>query len=70
MKEKAKRYMDKLKLDKPRYAKHLEQKRKTYKEYVKMTSNCMGTGEVADDNKIVRNIMKEVMVEKENNMSV
>ena len=31
MKEKAKRYMDKLKLDKPRYAKYLEQKRTLYK---------------------------------------
>ena len=47
-----------------KYPGHIDPNSKDFDKFVKMTSNCMGTGEDADDNKIVRNIMKEVMIEK------
>ena len=47
-----------------KYPGHLNPDSKDFDRYMKMTSNCMGTGEETDNNKIVKNILKEVIIEK------
>ena len=47
-----------------KYPGHIDPKSKDFDKFVKMTSNCMGTGNEADDDKIVRNIMREVTIDK------
>ena len=48
-----------------KYPEHLEAGSKDFEKYIKMTSNCMGTGEEIEQNKIVKNILKEVTIKKE-----
>jgi len=47
-----------------KYPGHINPNSPDFDKFVKMTSNCMGTGNEADDDKIVRNIMKEVIIKK------
>jgi hypothetical protein len=47
-----------------KYPGHINPNSPDFDKFVKMTSNCMGTGNEADDNKIVRNIMREVTIDK------
>jgi hypothetical protein len=47
-----------------KYPGHINPNSKDFDKFVKMTSNCMGTGNEADDDKIVRNVMKEVIIKK------
>jgi hypothetical protein len=47
-----------------KYPGHINPNSPDFDKFVKMTSNCMGTGNEADDDKIVRNIMREVTIEK------
>lgn len=48
-----------------KYPEHQEAGSKDFEKYIKMTSNCMGTGEETEQNKIVKNILKEVTIKKE-----
>jgi hypothetical protein len=47
-----------------KYPDHTDPNSKDFEKYMKMTSNCMGSGEETDNNKIARNIMKEVIINK------
>jgi hypothetical protein len=47
-----------------KYPGHINPNSPDFDRFVKMTSNCMGTGNEADDVKIVRNIMREVTIDK------
>jgi hypothetical protein len=47
-----------------KYPGHINPNSPDFDKFVKMTSNCMGTGNEADDDKIVRNVMKEVIIKK------
>ena len=47
-----------------KYPGHINPNSPDFDKFVKMTSNCMGTGNEADDDKIVRNIMREVTIDK------
>jgi hypothetical protein len=47
-----------------KYPGHINPNSPDFDKFVKMTSNCMGTGNEEDDNKIVRNIMREVTIDK------
>jgi hypothetical protein len=46
-----------------KYPGHTDPNSKDFEKYVKMTHNSMGTGEELEQNKIVKNIMKEVKLE-------
>lgn len=39
-----------------------------FEKYVKMSNNTMGTGDEMEANKITRNIMKEVIIDKGENV--
>ena len=47
-----------------KYPEHVDAGSKDFERYVKMTSNSMGTGEELEQNKITKNIMKEVIIDK------
>ena len=47
-----------------KYPGHINPNSPDFDKFVKMTSNCMGTGNAADDDKIVRNVMREVTIDK------
>jgi SepF-like predicted cell division protein (DUF552 family) len=47
-----------------KYPGHINPNSPDFDKFVKMTSNCMGTGNEADDDKIVRNILREVTIDK------
>ena len=47
-----------------KYPGHINPNSPDFDKFVKMTSNCMGTGNVADDDKIVRNVMREIVIDK------
>ena len=47
-----------------KYPDHVDTSSKDFEKYVKMTNNSMGTGDEGEQNKIVKNIMKEVTIEK------
>ena len=47
-----------------KYPDHTNTDSKDFEKYVKMTNNSMGTGDELEQNKIVKNIMKEVTIEK------
>ena len=47
-----------------KYPEHVDAGSKDFEKYIKMTSNCMGTGDEGEQNKIVKNILKEVVVDK------
>ena len=47
-----------------KYPGHINPNSPDFDKFVKMTSNCMGTGNEEDDNKIVRNVMREVTIDK------
>jgi hypothetical protein len=44
---------------------HLNTNSKDFKKYVKMTENSLGSGEESEKNKIIKNILKEVVLDKE-----
>ena len=46
------------------YPEHENIDSKEFDMYMKMTSNCMGHVDESDNNKIVKNILKEVMIDK------
>jgi len=46
-----------------KYPGHTDPNSKDFEKYVKMTHNSMGTGEELEQNKIIKNIMKEVKLE-------
>ena len=46
-----------------KYPDHTDPNSKDFEKYVKMTTNSMGTGEEMEQNKIVKNIMKEVKLD-------
>ena len=43
---------------------HLDTESKDFDEYMKMTENSLGSGDDSEKNKIVKNIMKEVKLDK------
>jgi len=47
-----------------KYPEHTNADSKDFEKYVKMTNNSMGTGEELEQNKITKNIMKEVIIDK------
>ena len=47
-----------------KYPDHNKAESKDFEKYIKMTTNIMGTGEEGEQNKIVKNILKEVTIEK------
>ena len=47
-----------------KYPGHKDPGSKDFEKYVKMTHNSMGTGDESEKNKIVKNIMKEVTIDK------
>jgi len=47
-----------------KYPGHKDPDSKDFEKYVKMTNNSMGTGDENEKNKIVKNIMKEVTIDK------
>jgi hypothetical protein len=47
-----------------KYPGHINPNSPDFDKFVKMTSNCMGTGNEADDDKIVRNVMREIVIDK------
>jgi hypothetical protein len=48
-----------------KYPEHTDPDSKDFEKYMKFTSNCMGTGEESEQNKIMKNIMKDVTIKKE-----
>ena len=48
-----------------KYPEHVDAGSKDFEKYIKMTSNCMGTGEETEQNKIIKNIMRDVTIKKE-----
>jgi len=51
-----------------KYPDHMDASSRDFEKYVKMTNNTMGTGDEIEANKITRNIMKEVIIDKGENM--
>jgi hypothetical protein len=47
-----------------KYPDHNKAESKDFEKYIKMTTNIMGTGEEGEQNKILKNILKEVTIEK------
>tara|TARA_B100000900_G_scaffold396614_1_gene396068 strand:- start:1115 stop:2038 length:924 start_codon:yes stop_codon:yes gene_type:complete len=47
-----------------KYPGHTDPNSKDFDKYTKMTSNCMGSGEETDNEKIIRNVLKEVQIMK------
>ena len=47
-----------------KYPGHTDPNSKDFDKYTKMTSNCMGSGEETDNEKIIRNVLKEVQIKK------
>jgi hypothetical protein len=47
-----------------KYPGHTDADSKDFEKYVKMTNNSMGTGDDGEVNKITKNIMKEVIIDK------
>lgn len=47
-----------------KYPGHLDPSSKDFDKYMKMTSNCMGSNDEIEDNKIVKNVMREVVINK------
>lgn len=47
-----------------KYPDHVDANSKDFEKYVKMTNNSMGTGDDGEVNKITKNIMKEVIIDK------
>ena len=47
-----------------KYPEHTDADSKDFEKYVKMTNNSMGTGDDGEVNKITKNIMKEVIIDK------
>ena len=43
---------------------HLDTDSKDFDNYIQMTSNSLGTGADSEKNKIIKNIMKEVRIDK------
>ena len=50
-----------------KYPEHIDPGSKDFEKYIKMTNNSMGTGDDMEQKKIVKNILKEVVVDKKNN---
>ena len=48
-----------------KYPGHVDPSSSDFEKYMKMTSNCMGSNEDAEQNKIVKNIMKDITINKE-----
>jgi len=48
-----------------KYPEHTDPDSKDFEKYMRFTSNCMGTGEESEQNKIMKNIMKDVTIKKE-----
>tara|TARA_B100000902_G_C26791267_1_gene659967 strand:- start:153 stop:605 length:453 start_codon:yes stop_codon:yes gene_type:complete len=48
-----------------KYPEHTDPNSKDFDKYMRFTSNCMGTGEESEQNKIMKNIMKDVTIKKE-----
>ncbi len=47
-----------------KYPEHMDPGSKDFEKYVKMTTNVMGSGEELEQNKIIKNICKEVKLDK------
>ena len=47
-----------------KYPNHCNTESRDFDNYIKMTTNSLGTGEEMEQNKIVKNIMKEVIIDK------
>tara|TARA_Y100000992_G_C21271431_1_gene497129 strand:+ start:181 stop:1146 length:966 start_codon:yes stop_codon:yes gene_type:complete len=47
-----------------KYPEHTVSGSKDFENYIQMTANSLGTGEETEKNKIVKNIMREVIIEK------
>ena len=47
-----------------KYPNHCNTESRDFDNYIKMTANSLGTGEEMEQNKIVKNIMKEVIIDK------
>jgi hypothetical protein len=50
-----------------KYPEHINPSSKDFEKYIKMTTNSMGTGDEVEQKKIVKNILKEVVVDKTKN---